>query len=169
MVPFFYIYVFKFIFLPYLWQLKCLFYQHPSYVLSYCWLCFGLEEKKEKKNLYKLTNSESPFRTIFLEKRKKGKKKCFPQIQDRFLDCWRSRYARPDILAPPASLIYIKVSLNILWFCSSGGHRPQIHWRCTVRFPLSLRLSLCAQGHGWWTLHRTKATIRYMAQSVKKI
>lgn len=68
----FYIYVFKFIFLPYLWQLKCLFYQHPSYVLSYCWLCFGLEEKKEKKNLYKLTNSESPFRTIFLEKRKKG-------------------------------------------------------------------------------------------------
>lgn len=118
----------------------------PTPVLCFVLLLIVLWtwREKGKKNLYKLTNSESPFRTIFLEKRQKGKKKWFPQIQDRSLDCWRSRYARPDILAPPASLIYIKVSLNILWFCSSGGHRPQIHWRCTVRFPLSLSVSLFA-------------------------
>lgn len=100
----FYIYVFKFIFLPYLWQLKCLFYQHPSYVLSYCWLCFGLEEKKEKKK--KIFTSwlivNRHFELFSSKKEKKDKKNVFLKSK---IDFWiAGDRATQDLTSSPLPL-----------------------------------------------------------------
>lgn len=102
MVPFFYIYVFKFIFLPYLWQLKCLFYQHPSYVLSYCWLCFGLEEKKEKKIFTSWLIVNRHFERFSSKKEKKEKKNDFLKSK---IDFWiAGDRATQDLTSSPLPL-----------------------------------------------------------------
>lgn len=166
----FYIYVFKFIFLPYLWQLKCLFYQHPSYVLSYCWLCFGLEEKKEKKIFTSWLIVNRHFERFSSKKDKKEKKNDFLKSK---IDFWiAGDRATQDLTSSPLPLpwyiykSFTEYSLILFIRWSPSADPLKMH---SPFSSLSLRLSLCAQGHGWWTLHRTKATIRYMAQSVKKI